>query len=74
MLQILFEWFEFTFECFECLSNDLNVNSSASNPFRMVVIWFRKLLIFFEWFEFTFEWFESLSNGSNFHSNASNVF
>ena len=38
MLRISFEWFEFPFECFECLSNGSNVRSSASNPFRMVVI------------------------------------
>ena len=43
MLRIPFEWFEFPLECYESLSNGSNVHSSASNPFRMVEIWFRKL-------------------------------
>ena len=38
MLQIPFEWFEFGFESFESLSNDSNLHSNASNPFRMVRI------------------------------------
>ena len=66
MLRILFEWFEFPFECFKSLLNGFNVHSNASNPFRIV-------RIPFEWFEFPFECFEYLSNGFNVHSNASSA-
>ena len=62
MVRIWFEGLEFTFECFESLSNGLNVHL---NPFRMVRIWIRKLRISFECFEFAFENFKSLSSGSN---------
>ena len=87
MLRIPFEWFEFAFECFESLSKGSNLHSNASNPFRivricirmllitgMVRIWIRTLRIPFEWFEFAFEHFESLSIGLNLHWNASNPF
>ena len=84
MLPIPFEWFEFAFECFESLSNGLNLHLNASlngynlhsndlNPFRMVRICIPMLQIPFECFEFAFECFESLSNGFNLHSNASNL-
>ena len=35
MLRIPLEWYEFAFECFEFLSNGLNLRSNASNPFRI---------------------------------------
>ena len=74
MLRILFEWFEFAFDCFESLSNGSNLDCNASNPFRMVRICIQLLQIPLEWFEFEFECFESLSNRSNLDSNASNTF
>ena len=87
MLQIPFEWFEFAFECFQSISNGLNLHSNASNLVRKVRICIRMLSIPFEWFEFAleffesiFEWFEfafecfqSISYGLNLHSNASNL-
>ena len=36
MLRVPFEWFECTFECFESLSNVLNLDLDVSNPFRIV--------------------------------------
>ena len=38
ILQIPFEWLEFAFECFKCLSNGLNYPSNAWNLVRMVRI------------------------------------
>jgi len=63
MLRIPFEWLEFVFECFESLSNGLNLNSNGSNPFGMVRICIRMLRNPFEWFEFAFECLEFLLNG-----------
>ena len=65
MLRIPFEWLEFAFECFKSLSNGSNLNSNASNLFRMAQICIRMLRNPFEWFEFAFECFESLSYVSN---------
>ena len=76
MLQISFKGFEFAFKCFESLSNGLNFDLNASNPFRiciqMVRIFIRKLRIRirmfcipFKWFEFAFEYFERDLNASN---------
>ena len=67
MLQILFRWLEFVFECFESLSN-------GSTPFRMVWICIQMCRILFEWLDFAFECFKSLSNVSNLYSNASSPF
>ena len=79
MLRIPFEWLEFTFECFESLSNGLHLNSKAWNPFRMIRICIQMLQIFcerlefaFEWLEFAFEWFKSRSKKLNLHLNALN--
>ena len=58
MLRILFEWFEFGFKCFECLSSGLNLDSNALNPFQVVRICIRMLRIPFEWFKFAFNCFE----------------
>ena len=66
-IRIPVEWFEFTFERFESLSNGSNLDSNVSNPFGMV-------RLPFGWLDFAFECFKSLSNGSNLHSNASNPF
>ena len=67
MLWIPLEWFEFEFEWFECLSNcsilhsnaslsnGSNLQSNASNPFRIPLICIEMLLIPFEWLEFAFE-------------------
>ena len=74
MLRICFELFEWALECFESLSNGLNLNSNATNAFRIIRIYFRMLRIPFEWLEFSLECFEFLSNGSNLHSNASKLF
>ena len=76
---------EFAFECYESLSNVLNLHSNASNPFRMVRMCMRMLRIPFEqlefalewfgsleWFEVGFESFESISNGLNLVSKAWN--
>ena len=71
MLRIPFKWFEFAFECFvewieiavkyfEYLSNGSNLDSNASNLFRMLRI--------------SFEFFEYLSNVSKLDSNAFNPF
>ena len=84
-LWIPFKRLEFAFECFESLSNGLNLDSNPSNPFRMVRICIRMpfwivriciriLPIPFECFEFAFKCFESLSNGLNLDSNALNPF
>ena len=73
MLRVPLELFEFTFECFESLSN-LKFEFNASNPFRKIQIYVRMFRIPFEWSEFPFEYFESLSNCLNLHSNASNPF
>ena len=70
MLQIPIEWFEFTFERFESLSNGSNLDLNASNPFGMVRIYIRMFRIPFEWLEFGFECFKS---HLNFHSNTSNL-
>ena len=67
MLQIPFEWFEFSFECFESLSNGSTFHWNASNSFGVVWISIQIPRI-------SFECFVSLSNGSNLHSNASNPF
>ena len=48
MLQVPFERVELTFECFETLSNGLNLNSNASNPFRKIRIYIRMFRIPFE--------------------------
>ena len=58
--RVPFEWFDFAFECFESLSNGLNLHSNARIPF--------------ERFEIGFETLESLSNESNLELNASNPF
>jgi len=58
MLRIPFEWLEFGHECFEFLLNGSNLDSNASNPFRMVWICIRMLQN---------DW-----NGQTFHLNASN--
>ena len=71
MLPITFEWFEFGFES---LLSGSNLDSNASNPFRMVQNFIRLLRIPFKGFEFGFECFESVSNGSNLESNVSNPF
>ena len=55
-----FEWFKFGFECFKSRFKGSNLDSKASNPFRMVQNLIRMLLIPFEWLEFAFEWFEAL--------------
>ena len=74
VLRIPFEEFEFAFECYESLSNASNLQSNASNPFRMVQMCIGMVRISFEWFEFGFESFKSVLNDSNLHSNASNLF
>ena len=78
MLQIPFEWLEFTFES---LSSGSNVDSNASNPIVMLRICIRTVRIPFEWlefafecFEFGFEFLESPLKGSNLDSYASNAF
>ena len=53
-------------------SNGSKFHSNASNPFRVVRIRIRMLLISFEWFKFGFECFESFLNASNLNSNSSN--
>ena len=68
MLRIPFEWLEFAleffqflqfpFECFESHLKGSNLDSNASNPFRMVLICNRMLQIPFEWVEFAFECFD----------------
>ena len=76
LLQILFEWLEFAFKCFESFSSDSNLHSNASNLIWRVRICIRMLWVClngynlhsnasipFEWSELTFESFESLSNG-----------
>ena len=86
MLRIPFEWFEFTFECFESLRmvriwiRMLRILSNGSNSFRMVRIWIRMLRIGmrmlsmpFEWLEFAFDFFEPRLKDSNLHSNAQNL-
>ena len=85
MLQISFERLKYIFEleCFESLSNGLNLHLNASNPFQMVriCIWipfklfkfgFECFQVPFEWFEFLFECFESLTKDPNLDLNASN--
>ena len=67
MPRIPFERFEIGFECFESLSNDSDLESNASNPFRMVQICIGMVRIPLKWFECCFESFESLLNGSNLH-------
>ena len=73
MLLIPFELFEFAFKCFESLSNGSNLDSIASNSFRMVRICIRMLRIPFERLEFAFECFDSRLKGSNVHSNDSTL-
>ena len=74
MPRIPFEMFEIGLESFESLSNDSNLESNASNPFRMVQICIEMVRIPLKWFECGFESFKSLFNGSNFHSKTSNHF
>ena len=74
MLRISFESFEFTFECFESLSNGSNVHANASNHFRILRICNPLLRIPFEWLEFALDWFGSLLNDSKLDSKASNPF
>ena len=57
-------WFKFEFECFKSLRSGLNLDSNASNPFRIVRICIRML-------RFPLEWFECLSS---LDLNASNAF
>ena len=74
MPRIPFERFEFGVESFESISNDSNLESNGSNPFRMVQICIGMVRIPLKWFECGFESFKFLLNGSNLHSNASNPF
>ena len=67
----LFRMVRICFEFFESLSSGSNLVLKASNPFGIVLIWFRNLRIHFEWFEFPFECFESLLNRPNLVSNPS---
>ena len=61
IVQVPFEWVEFTFEDFETLSNGLNLHSNASNVVRMVRICIRMFRSWFELLEFAFECFKSRS-------------
>ena len=74
MRRILFERLEIGFESLESLSNDLNLESKALSPFRMVQICIRMLRIPIEWLEFAFECLESLSKGLELDLKASNPF
>ena len=58
MLRTPFYWFEFAFECFEPLSNSLNLHSNALNPFWIVRICIRIFWISYKGFKFGFECFE----------------
>ena len=62
MFQIWFQWLVFGFECFESISNGLNLDSNASNPFRILRVPFEWLDFGFECFELAFECFECLWN------------
>ena len=66
LLQVPFELFKFTFECFESLLNGSNLHSNASNSFR-------KIRIYIQMFRIPFEWFKCGLKCSNLHSNASNL-
>ena len=66
-----FERFEIGFESLESLSNGLNLETNASNPFRMAQICIGMVLIPLKC---GFESFKSLLNGSNLHSKTSNYF
>ena len=74
MLRVPFEWFQFTFECFETVSNGLNLDFDVSNPFQIVRIWIRMFRISFEGLEYAFECLKFGLNGQNLHSNASSPF
>ena len=65
MVRIPFEWFEFSFDCFEFRSNCSNCSNLHSNGLNLQGIG----RILFECFEFAFDYFESRSNASNLHSN-----
>ena len=58
LLQILFEWLEFAFKCFEWFSSDSNLHSNASNLIWRVRICIRMLWVWFEWLQFAFECFD----------------
>ena len=79
--RISFEWLGFAFECFESLSNGLNLHSNSSYLVRRVRICIWMLRSLFDWLQFEFEWLESSVNPFEFfescsklHSNASNLF
>ena len=63
ILQIPFEFFEFTFECFKSLLNNYNLHLNPPYPFRIVRIRIRMFRISFEGLKFAFECFKFGSNG-----------
>ena len=71
MLQILFDGFEFAFECFEFGSSGSNWYSNALNACRMVRICIRMLRPFRKGRIYSFK---SLSNALNLDLDASNPF
>ena len=84
MIRISCEWVEYAFECLESLSKGSNLDSNALstgsklhwntlNPFQMVPICIKMVIIPFQWLEYELECFNSHSKGSNFHSNASSL-